>query len=80
MYDLCVVCLGSEHTQSALEGLIVNVFHQGRSRHARWLRSWGSQMELVEELETSPFLSQLSPAGSNAFILDPEAYSAVSIE
>lgn len=38
-----------------------------------WLRSWELQIELAEEIEMGPYLSQLSPVGSSAFTWDPEA-------
>lgn len=43
-----------------------------------WFRSLGSQMELAEEIEMGPSLSQLSPNGSRAFILDLETSFTVS--
>lgn len=44
----------------------------------RKLRSWGSQLDLAEGLETSLPLSQPSPAGSSAPSLVPEACPAAS--
>ncbi|XP_073720453.1 uncharacterized protein [Misgurnus anguillicaudatus] len=44
----------------------------------RKLRSWGSQLDLADELETGLPLSQPSPAGSSAPSLDSEARAAVS--
>lgn len=49
-----------------------------QSSQARPLGSWGSQMELAEELEMGLCLFLLSPAGSSALTWDPEAHSAVS--
>ena len=103
-HNLCVVCLGSKHAESALEGadcphcLRMSV-RMLRSRRAlfeegafasvprgagpasaeaeRRLHSWGSQVDLVEGMETGQSLSPSTSARSGTQSLESEARSAV---
>ena len=99
-HSLCVVCLGAEHAESALEGADCPHCEQLplrtlRSRRAlfevgafssiprgagpafaeaeRQLHSWGSQLDLVEGMQTGESLSSSSPARSSVRSLGSEA-------
>ena len=92
-HSLCVVCLGAEHAQAALEGAVCancesmplrtlrsrrNMFNEaGQPRDprgsgpasveaARRLHSWGSQRDLVDNVETASAPSQRSEASSRS--------------
>ncbi len=62
-HSLCVVCLGVRCVESALEG----------GACTRHLHSWGSQLDLMEGLETSVSLSPSSPIRSYSLSLRLEA-------
>ncbi|KAI2651174.1 enzymatic polyprotein [Labeo rohita] len=104
-HSLCVVCLGADHAESALEGANCPhcerlplralrsrkaLFKEGAfisvprgsgpaSAEAEWqLHSWGSQLDLLEGMETGEPLSPSSPSRSGACSQGSEARSAVS--
>lgn len=52
--------------------------HAPQERVSRLLHSWGSQMQLGEDLETASALSQHSTSSSSARFRGPEARSASS--
>ncbi|KAL0183577.1 hypothetical protein M9458_019273, partial [Cirrhinus mrigala] len=104
-HSLCVVCLGADHAESALEGADCPhcerfslralrsrraLFEEGAftsvprgsgpasAEAERRLHSWGSQLDLLEGMETGDPLSPSSPSRSGARSQGSEARSAAT--
>ncbi|KAL0148900.1 hypothetical protein M9458_055704 [Cirrhinus mrigala] len=76
-HSMCIVCLGADHTESALrsrkalfkEGAFTSIPHRSgpaSPEAEQQLHSWGSQLDLLEGMETGELLSPSSPSRSGA--------------